>query len=320
MARLISRQEAATLLEVDYQTVSNWINKGALTAHVINGRTFLDKKSIVKNFDSLHQLSQAEMHIKQLVKEAKELEQQSEQRLLNINKNISEAANIPTSVVGKAFQCVIEIASIANLLSERECDMLFMLSNGKTLNDLSREFSVTPQTISLNVSRAFSKLGDLDSVRDDISECSTFRKERESLKNYILNLKKELSKLQESNKLIDDKKQKMIELYGGIEGIRRIVEILQTRIVDTNLSMRAINCLRTYGILHIEDLVHWSRTDLKKIRNLGEVTFKEIDRFLHSLGLVYCMDTESILSVYREIEIGIIDSNFVQSPQQQPLT
>jgi hypothetical protein len=45
MARLISRQEAARLLDVSLQTVSNWIEKGYIKGHMIDKHLMVDRET-----------------------------------------------------------------------------------------------------------------------------------------------------------------------------------------------------------------------------------------------------------------------------------
>ena len=60
MARLISRQEAARLLDVSEQTVSNWIQKGVIKGHLIENRLYVDRETIEQYFDSLQDLAHLE--------------------------------------------------------------------------------------------------------------------------------------------------------------------------------------------------------------------------------------------------------------------
>ena len=46
MARLITRQEAARLLDVSTQTVSNWIEKGYIKAHMLDNHLMNHRVSL----------------------------------------------------------------------------------------------------------------------------------------------------------------------------------------------------------------------------------------------------------------------------------
>ncbi len=62
-------------------------------------------------------------------------------------------------------------------------------------------------------------------------------------------------------------------------------EFLARPVRDLELSIRSENCLLRGGIHSIGDLLHKSREDLLKIRNLGKISLKEIADKLESAGL-----------------------------------
>lgn len=62
-------------------------------------------------------------------------------------------------------------------------------------------------------------------------------------------------------------------------------EFLDRPVRDLELSIRSENCLLRGGIHTIGDLLHKSRDDLLKIRNLGKISLKEIGDKLESSGL-----------------------------------
>ena len=71
MARLISRQEAARLLDVSEQTVSNWIQKGVIKGHLIENRLYVDRETIEQYFDSLQDLAHLEKTVKEKTRPTK---------------------------------------------------------------------------------------------------------------------------------------------------------------------------------------------------------------------------------------------------------
>ena len=65
MARLISRQEAARLLDVSLQTVSNWIEKGYIKGHMIDKHLMVDRETIEQYFDGLKELAHLEKTVEE---------------------------------------------------------------------------------------------------------------------------------------------------------------------------------------------------------------------------------------------------------------
>ena len=47
MARMISRQEAAELLDCNVQTVTNWVGRGLLKGHSVGRALMVDSDSII---------------------------------------------------------------------------------------------------------------------------------------------------------------------------------------------------------------------------------------------------------------------------------
>ena len=76
--------------------------------------------------------------------------------------------------------------------------------------------------------------------------------------------------------------------------IDNLCRLLNKRIVDYDLSVRALNCLSYAGIETIGDLVSCSKTDLLKRRNFGKKSLAEIESLVDMLNLSFNMDVDSI--------------------------
>ena len=53
-------------------------------------------------------------------------------------------------------------------------------------------------------------------------------------------------------------------------------QLLKTRLVDMNLSVRALNCLKAADVETLGDLVQYNKTDLLKFRNFGKKSLSEL--------------------------------------------
>ena len=69
------------------------------------------------------------------------------------------------------------------------------------------------------------------------------------------------------------------------EEILHMRQLLKTRLVDMNLSVRALNCLKAADVETLGDLVQYNKTDLLKFRNFGKKSLTELDDLLESLNL-----------------------------------
>ena len=74
------------------------------------------------------------------------------------------------------------------------------------------------------------------------------------------------------------------------EDVLRMRQLLKRLLVDQNLSVRALNCLKAANVETIGDLVKLNKSDLLKFRNFGKKSLSELDDLLQSLNLSFGMD------------------------------
>ena len=67
-------------------------------------------------------------------------------------------------------------------------------------------------------------------------------------------------------------------------------QLLKTKLVDMDLSVRAVNCLKAADVDTLGELVQFNRNDLLKFRNFGKKSLTELDDLLESLNLTFGMD------------------------------
>lgn len=67
-------------------------------------------------------------------------------------------------------------------------------------------------------------------------------------------------------------------------------QLLKTKLVDMDLSVRALNCLKAAEVDTLGDLVSFSKHDLMKFRNFGKKSLTELDELVDSKNLVFGMD------------------------------
>ena len=74
------------------------------------------------------------------------------------------------------------------------------------------------------------------------------------------------------------------------EEVLHMRQLLKTKLVDMNLSVRALNCLKAADVETLGDLVQYNKTDLLKFRNFGKKSLTELDDLLESLNLSFGTD------------------------------
>ena len=70
----------------------------------------------------------------------------------------------------------------------------------------------------------------------------------------------------------------------------RMRQLLNQRLQDMDLSVRALNCLKAAEVDTLGQLVKYHRSDLLKFRNFGKKSLTELDELLERNGLAFGMD------------------------------
>ncbi len=74
------------------------------------------------------------------------------------------------------------------------------------------------------------------------------------------------------------------------EEVLHMRQLLKTKLVDLDLSVRALNCLKAADVDTLGDLVQYNRNDLLKFRNFGKKSLTELDDLLSGMNLNFGMD------------------------------
>jgi len=68
-------------------------------------------------------------------------------------------------------------------------------------------------------------------------------------------------------------------------------QLLKTKLVDLDLSVRALNCLKAADVETLGDLVTFNKNDLLKFRNFGKKSLTELEDLVKSKNLEFGMNT-----------------------------
>lgn len=74
------------------------------------------------------------------------------------------------------------------------------------------------------------------------------------------------------------------------EDVLHMRQLLKKKLVEMNLSVRALNCLKAANVETIGDLVQYNKNELLKFRNFGKKSLNELDDLLKSLNLSFGTD------------------------------
>ena len=67
-------------------------------------------------------------------------------------------------------------------------------------------------------------------------------------------------------------------------------QLLKTKLIDLDLSVRALNCLKAAEVDTLGDLVSYNKNDLMKFRNFGKKSLTELEELVNVKGLNFGMD------------------------------
>lgn len=74
------------------------------------------------------------------------------------------------------------------------------------------------------------------------------------------------------------------------EEILRLRQLLKSKLIDMELSVRALNCLKAAEVETLGELVSFTKSDLMKFRNFGRKSLTELEELVISKGLTFGMD------------------------------
>ena len=296
MARMISRQEAANLLNVSGQTISNWVEKGVLNAHYdCDGRNtmLIDRKSIEKYFDTLEELAFMEKRIALQKKTLREETDALEKELHDMTRAKYLFGNgVSEFFLRDIFNCVLQVAG-DELLKEREQKVLQHLMSGETLEEVAEYYYLTRSRILQIVNKAINKVSTMKCWPKMHEEYKRVNAENQRITVMLENQQRRIKDLEMQLGMKDntDGGESLVPGYSKLE----LAEILGIRLRDCNLTVRSLNCLMSADIETIGDLVRYSKIDLLKLRWFGKKSLTELDDFLDSYNLSFGMDVDRLV-------------------------
>ena len=73
-------------------------------------------------------------------------------------------------------------------------------------------------------------------------------------------------------------------------------QLLKTKLVDMDLSVRALNCLKAADVETLGELVTFEKNDLLKFRNFGKKSLTELEDLVQVKGLNFGMNVKKYLN------------------------
>ena len=273
MARMISRQETAKLLDCSDQTVTDWVNKGLLKGHIVGRALMVDRDSVEQYFDDLKELNAMAQQISDLKSEY--------QKVIKNNKEVLDEAKglyITPDRARAAFR-VNQMALISlceEYLTNRESVIFSSLIRGKSPDTLAQRYGLTRERIIQISIRAANELSHIEELKEIHENNKALKAENERLRELISKRDAQLDEYESRRKLT-------FTLFGK-------------RLEDFNLSRRTLNGLKTRNCKTLADLVSLDKEEVMKAHNFGKGSLSEVEELFSNYGLHWGMDLEFMTS------------------------
>lgn len=298
MARLITRDEAAQLLDVTPQTISNWVEKGLLNGHMVGSQLKIDKATIEKYFDSMSDLAFIEKRVFAAKRDLQFTEKELEKNLNDSRSAVHLLGKgVPAYLLNEIFISIINACG-DDVLKEREKTFLTMLLEGRSVKELSDDFGLTYTRIMQVVSHSIRKLSTVKTFSELRKEYKQLLFDNNNYQKFVQSLQNRIKQLESVNNIDSAPVSEYDYLLGDKGG--NFTALLNKRIIDFNLTVRALNCLKSADIDTLGDLLKCKKKDLLKLRNFGKKSLSEIVDLLDSMKLHFGMDVDAIIAADAE--------------------
>lgn len=279
--------DVAQKFGVTNQTVRNWISKGLLNAIMVDNCNYVTVESVKaieeNHIDVVKESIAVDDYLNSLqelsAKYRKSAEEYRESIVANkalVTNRVKIARFVP--IIYELLQDDLPIIKRCHLIIQRVIE-------GEDSMSISQELGVSPERVRQILEREMRRIS-VNAVKYHrlIKENEELKKENATLKLNLKNMKSVVADCTTENVVVESDAESVPD------------SILTKRLIDCNLSVRALNCLHSYygyngdkwGNFPIEtigDLARHLKTDLLKQRNFGKKTLKELDDFLKEHGL-----------------------------------
>lgn len=275
MARMISRQEAAELLDCDPQTISNWVEKGAIIGHKVGNYLMIDRESIEHYFDDFKVLADMASKIAELKTEYQNVIN-DQKALLDEAKGDSLTSQRAKEIFRRNQLTLISLSEsyYKGYFNNREREVLVDVIKGVKLEDIGKKLGLTRERIMQIATKAANKLTQIEDLKQIRDENIALKEENDRLKLYIADQNLKVSAYENSDRLR--------------------FTIFEKRLNELNLTVRTQNGLKQLNCDTLGDVVKLDMSMLLKARNFGKKSLAEIDEFIKRLGLHWGMNPEKM--------------------------
>lgn len=268
--KYISRNEAAEMLGVHPQTISNYIDDGLIFARKtkVKGKPTIRValEDVEKIAEQMEDLVGIETRIARYRERLKREEDQLDRKEMELKEQIDDISNdykhlqqvTVESMIALFWKYMPDVGSADDMAVLKEVMRYGVKVASYHLNMTTRD-----------VVRC------CNAVRDEIRIQPDIQKYRD--RNHQLEV--------ENKSLRKWMAEHQMEVQEAIEQDAGRTALLEKKIIDLDISVRALNCLKMAEVETLGDLIKYSKYDLIKFRNFGKKTLSELENLVAGLGL-----------------------------------
>lgn len=303
--RYISRQEAANILGVSPQTISNYLGRGYIDYMTADRVLFIDKESFesfVENYfehakaadDIMRRIDEdIKSHTKKVEEEERRLKEWEDAQMTRRYYNAFVKAGFGRQCLIKLFESVIG----RDAYGKNNFSIVARTLDGASIDVLHEDYGITKERVRQKLSRAMYKLiNHLNEREQDEKDFYDLQIRNNRLHDAIKERDEFISKLEKKISHYEEKQRKGRTRYERFDERRKaaagvlIVGNNSNEKVDIlvgGISRRLLNCLK-YGleITNLYDICCYDEADYKKCRNFGRKTLTELTCLVESLSRV----------------------------------
>lgn len=264
--RLITRQEAAEILQCDQQTISNWVEWGIIKGHKVNRRLMVDSKTIEAVLDTAHDANQAKTRIEAIKRDLLKEEHELQSKINDTRNALRLWKHTSIGYIGReaAYNMLL---SYQPLFSETELSIIKSLIEVGDISAVAANYGLSSTRIAQIACKVVRKIRNAERYGELIDKITKLEEENKNLKNQLL--------------LAGEKVE--------IEKVEEKSVILSKNIVDLPFTVRAINVMEMAEIQTVGDMISLKKSELLRFRNMGKKTLRELEEFADKYGLEFGM-------------------------------
>ena len=271
--KYIKASEVAAMFGVTRQTIRNWIDKKLLIATKIDGCHYVTMESVKAIEDKYSEIVVVEGALEAYVNKQKAAYEEYKASVELLRQSSAENTKICLIKprLTELVRIMFGIVRVSQYGERRGDDMIELLLHGYDVKYIAEKYGISPERVHQIVEK------DLRVLNYEGRQYVKIKEENERLKEELQTLENNVKSLRSFR----EPGAESLE-YSKVDVQE---SILTKKLVDCDISVLTLNCLKSEDIETVGDLARHHKTDFLKVRNFGKKCLIELDDFLDELGL-----------------------------------